>query len=234
MVGGEKGLFIVFDGIDGSGKTENILKTANYFLDKSKGFDSMLLTREPTNSKYGQAARELQKTDKDPLAHAQKCLELYVKDRKDHLENVINPNLEQGAVVLCDRYKYVTYAYQLVQGNKLEVIDNLHNGLREPDLTFIFDLPAEVAWMRIKGAIESETPINITDSHSEITRKANGNGRVQKEKFENLEFLRNSREVFRDMKTLFPNENIEIINSNQSREKVFMEIKKRLDKLLSL
>lgn len=212
----KKGLFIVFDGIDGSGKTENVVKTFNYFLDKSKGYDSILVTREPTNRKYGLEARKLQSEDKDPLSNAEKCLELYVKDRKDHIENIIQPALDQGTVVICDRFNYSTYAYQLVQGIKLETINELHKGLLKPDLTFIFDLPVETAIERIKGSIESK----------EI-------GRGQKEKFEDTTFLKESRKIFLNMKSFFPDEKIIFIDATKSRGEVFEEIKKHLDSFLS-
>ena len=228
----KKGLFIVFDGIDGSGKTENVKRTFQYLLEKDKKYDAILFTREPTNRAYGQKARKLQLTDDDPFTNAKKCLELYVADRVDHTENVIKPALEQNTIVLCDRYKYVTYAYQLVQGNKFEVIDRLHKGVLKPDLIFIFDLPVETAMMRIKGALDSKS-IDYRDPHTIITRNSKENGRVKKEKFEDIKFLRESRNTFLKMKEFFSDENIIVINASQSKDKVFNEVKKHLDKFLS-
>lgn len=228
----KKGLFIVFDGIDGSGKTENVKMAFQYILDKDKSYDAILVTREPTNRKYGQKIRTLLKSDRDPMAEPRTYLKLFINDRKDHVDNVIKPILRQNAVVICDRYKYTTYAYQIVQGNKLEVIDKLHEGMLKPDIAFIFDLPAEEAWRRMGKAINSKNSSNYRDMHTVITKSSCENGRVSKEKFEDLKFLSETRQIFLKMKEFFPKENIIIINANQSKDKVSGEIKKQLDKLL--
>src|SRR3989338_4831675 len=94
-------LFIVLDGLDGSGKGEMIGRLASYL--ESKGH-RVLKTTEPTEGKYGRKAKEISLNEKEPMKGAEECLELYTKDREEHLKNVILPALEQGITVISDRY----------------------------------------------------------------------------------------------------------------------------------
>ncbi|MFH0713413.1 MAG: dTMP kinase [Candidatus Micrarchaeota archaeon] len=145
-----KGIFIVVEGIDGSGKGYMMMRLQEYITGRSKKYDHVLLTREPTNSNIGQKMREILVKESDPTTGARKCLDLYVSDRKQHLENHILPALEKGYVVLCDRYKYSTMAFQAAQGLPLEELIELQKDFRTPDLTLILDLPTRQAIARIR------------------------------------------------------------------------------------
>ena len=139
-----KSLFIVIDGIDGSGKGEIIKRLQNEFFDKSKS-NLVLTTREPTASHFGKEIRKMLKESKDPKADNKKLLELYTKDRAWHLTNIIEPFLQQTEItpiVLCDRYYYSTIVYQHVQGIPLDDVIAANSIFRKPDITFIKDLPA--------------------------------------------------------------------------------------------
>ena len=104
--------FIVFDGMDGSGKDVMTKLLHNYLFSKDKRFN-ILTTREPTFGKYGKRLRKLLKDDK-PEEKAKLCLRLFVKDRKEHLRNVILPFLKLPySVVICDRYYYSTLAISM-------------------------------------------------------------------------------------------------------------------------
>ena len=85
-----KGVFIVLDGMDGSGKSEMVKLLHNYLFSKSKKY-RILTTREPTNGVYGKAIRNILASEEDPKLNAEKMLELFIKDREYHLKNTISP-----------------------------------------------------------------------------------------------------------------------------------------------
>ena len=113
----KKPAFIVYDGIDGSGKSWACRETKNMLIGRFGLKESeILLTAEPTKGQYGQKARQMLQSQADPESNAKELLDLYLMDRAEHLEKEILPALRQGKVVLCDRYKYSTIVYQSVKG----------------------------------------------------------------------------------------------------------------------
>jgi len=87
-----KGLFIVLDGMDGSGKSEAI-KLLRDYLSKNDKYN-VLVTREPTDVKYGKEIREILANDKDPKINSNMLLELFIKDREEHLKKYHNSILK--------------------------------------------------------------------------------------------------------------------------------------------
>jgi dTMP kinase len=102
-----KGLLIVFEGIDGTGKSTQMSLLARYL--RKKGF-AVIETREPTNGQFGQQIRALY-TNRKGVSPEQE-LELFLADRQEHVQNVLTPALQEGKIVLCDRYFLSTAAYQ--------------------------------------------------------------------------------------------------------------------------
>lgn len=143
-----KPLFIVFEGIDGSGKTSQIARLANYIRGKDK-YQDVLLTREPT-WRASELRGKLQ-GDGDAFSDGERMAYLFVQDRKAHCEEQIVPALQQMAFVLCDRYALSTCAYQASQGVPLDTLLRLHEEAmtRKPDLTFFVDVPRGVAEARM-------------------------------------------------------------------------------------
>ncbi len=151
------GLFITFEGIDGAGKSTHIAALAEAFLAQGR---AVTLTREPGGTPLAEKLRELVLNDPmDPLCEAL----LMFAARRDHLQQVIEPALLQGNVVLCDRFTDATFAYQGAgRGFDLAVLRQLERWvqampeqggqLRQPDLTVWFDLPPTVAAERLAGA----------------------------------------------------------------------------------
>ena len=208
----EKSYFIVFDGLDGSGKTTQMLMASKYIFDL-KRFDPVLLTREPTLRGFGEKMRGILASGEKPEAHAKKCLELYVEDRKEHLKKDILPIMKnKGSVVLCDRYKYSTYAYQLLQGIPKSLIDSIHEKILVPDLVFIADVPPAVC----------------------IARMASDPARKGFHKFEKLDFMKKARENYVSMKKLLPEENIVVIDADRPRDEIFRVVRKEIDKLIGI
>ena len=206
----KKGIFIVVDGIDGSGKSEIVKMLHNYLFSKHKKY-RILTTREPTHGKYGSRIRQMLRQEKKPESSNKELMELFVKDRREHLKNTIEPFLKNSNknelnIVLCDRYYYSTIAFQSAQGLEMKDLIEKNKSFRKPDIAFILDVKPSIALERI--------------SHR------------QKEKFEQLRFMERIRANFLKLPKLL-NDNIKIIDSNRSLNEVFESIKKEVDKILS-
>lgn len=204
-----KGVFIVLDGLDGSGKSEMVKLLHNYLFSKSKKY-RILTTREPTNGTYGNEIREMLAREQDPNINGQKMLELFIKDREDHLKNTIIPFLNKSNghevnIAICDRYYYSTIAFQAAQGLDINMLVELNKKFLSPDAAFILDIEPETALERIKGR--------------------------EKEKFEKLEFMKKLRKNFLKLPKLL-NDNLNIIDASKSLDLVFKDVKKEVDKLL--
>ncbi|HBN31312.1 MAG: dTMP kinase [Rhodobacterales bacterium] len=142
------GLFVTFEGIDGSGKSTQINKLAASL--KVTGRD-IVLTREPGGSVGAEEIRALL-VEGDPGRWSPETeILLFTAARRDHLEKTILPALNAGKTVLSDRFADSTRVYQGVARADLRgVVDDLHNLMigREPDLTFILDMDPETALTR--------------------------------------------------------------------------------------
>ncbi|MEI7960872.1 MAG: dTMP kinase [archaeon] len=206
------GAFIVFDGLPGCGKSTMIRKSFEYIYGKSKKYDNILVTDEPTNGPHGQKLRELFKKQKSSSDFADEIFELFVLDRKWHIENIIIPCLEKNFVILCDRYKYSSIAYQTVQGTDFNKVFSAHKDFIAPALSIILDVSPCVAYARM---------------NSEKSEK-----RKESDKFRDLEFISSLRDYFVKLPSLLPNENIKIIAADVSASDVFANIKIELDKML--
>lgn len=148
------GLFMTFEGIDGAGKSTHITALVQAFEAQGR---RVTLSREPGGTPLAEKLRTLVLNDAmDPLCEAL----LMFAARRDHLQQVIEPALARGDVVLCDRFTDATFAYQgHGRGFDLSVLRTLEQwvqdtgqGLRQPDLTLWFDLPPAVAAARLANA----------------------------------------------------------------------------------
>lgn len=151
------GYLIVFEGLDGSGQTTQA-KLLEKFLEKRN--KEVLLTKEPTEGDNGtKVAPDIQKILTGKVDASDKKLQsLFIEDRRLHLENQIEPALEEGKIVICDRYKYSTIAYGTAQGVEKEYLEDKQKEFPEPDLTIFLDVPSDVCEERI-GARGEERSI---------------------------------------------------------------------------
>lgn len=149
----KKGLFLVFEGIDGSGTTTQTNLLHNHLKELSKHND-VLTTCEPWKSDEIKTRLE---EDKDSYSGGKEIARLYVDDRKRHQEELIIPNLEKGVIVISTRHMLSTFAYQHTQGVSKEYLATLHKdaGIIKPDLTFFLDVDFETARKRIQERGES-------------------------------------------------------------------------------
>ena len=120
----KKGLFITFEGADGSGKTTQVNKIKT--LLEEKGYD-VVVTREPGALELGKQIRNILLHSTETVAD--RCeIFLFVADRAQHVETFIKPAIEQGKIVLCDRHTDSTIAYQgYGRGQDIELLKNLNN-----------------------------------------------------------------------------------------------------------
>ena len=148
-----QGKFITLEGIEGSGKSTNLV-TIKSILDQYK--IDYVLTREPGGGPLGPHLRKLL-LDKDQSISPSVEMLLMIADRRDHVDNLINPNLDKGIWVISDRYLDSTIAYQ-GGGRQLDIdlITSLSASLKlpTPDFTLLFDLPVDVALERAKERSE--------------------------------------------------------------------------------
>lgn len=146
---GSTGRFITFEGGEGTGKTTQIAALRTRL--EAAGH-AIVQTREPGGSPEAEAIRDLLVTgDTGRWRPATEAL-LHFAARNEHLERVIRPALEQGSIVLCDRFSDSTMAYQgIVQGLGPDVVtalDALVVGKTRPDLTLVLDLDSKVGLAR--------------------------------------------------------------------------------------
>lgn len=139
-----KGVLIVFEGTDGTGKSTQLSLLAQYLKDNNY---PVVTTREPTEGKYGQQIRKLylQRGSYTPRQE----LELFLADRKEHVDNFIIPSLAVGKIVLCDRYFLSTIAYQGAIGFDIDELISLNDFAPDPDMALLFHAPVDTSLKRI-------------------------------------------------------------------------------------
>ena len=139
-------MLINLEGIDGCGKS-----TQSQFLieEFEKNNEKTILLKEPTNGKYGEKLWEMLRGKRE--ATTEEILELFVMDRKEHVNEKIRPALAEGKIVLMDRYYYSTMAYQAAAGIDVSRIRKDNEFAPKPNVVLIFDLPADLAMKRVRG-----------------------------------------------------------------------------------
>jgi len=142
-----KGKFIVFEGLDGSGQSTQAGLLKDFLLEKDY---EVILTKEPTID--SEAGRKIRKVLDKKLDISSKGLqELFAQDRKEHLENTIIPALKQGKTVISDRYFFSSFAYGAANGLDLEWLIEINNLFLLPNITFLLEVKPETCIERIEG-----------------------------------------------------------------------------------
>ncbi|HQR67408.1 MAG TPA: dTMP kinase, partial [Thermoanaerobaculia bacterium] len=145
-----RGLFVTFEGIEGSGKSTQVARVAERLGELGV---PAVATREPGGTDLGRTLREVLLHASGRLDPAAELLLMFA-DRRHHLVTTIEPALAARKVVLCDRYTDASRAYQGA-GRRLgeATVDALHRRFcrREPDVTYLFDCPVRTALGRVAG-----------------------------------------------------------------------------------
>ncbi len=198
----KKGSLIVFEGIDGSGKSTQ----AQRIFKRLKGFElPVSIFKEPTYSEYGQIIRKLLSGEIPRQTPAEE-LDLFIKDRKEDVYKNILPALARGEIILLDRYYYSTIAYQGAMGIDTELIRQLNESFAPiPGLVLIFLIIAEKGLARIR------------------TERAKGEDNYEKEGF-----LRKVDNIFRSLK----DKQIKYIDSDRPLEEVNLNVDHVIDLFL--
>lgn len=204
----EKGLFISFEGADGTGKTTQIERIASWL--EKQGYE-VVCTREPGGTKAAEKIRALVLDAELAMGHKTETL-LYLAARADHIKQLIEPALQAGKMVLCDRFSDSTFVYQGrgrgMDLKTLKMLDDFATGNLHPDLTILLDGdPEEMAVRRRDRGISDRFEL------------------------EGLAFQQKIREAFLELAANEP-ERIHIINALQPVTAVADEIMGKLQSLL--
>ena len=148
-----RGKFITLEGIEGSGKSTS-LDTISKILETLD--IEFIITKEPGGGPLGKDLRKILLDKKTSISSEVELL-LMMADRKNHIDNIVEPSLEKGVWVISDRYLDSSYAYQgggrQIDTSKIDLLTELLK-LPTPDLTILFDLSPEIALQRAKNRSE--------------------------------------------------------------------------------
>ena len=158
-------VLVNLEGIDGCGKSTQSKLLREKLEEKG---EKVLILKEPTKRPHGQKLWDVLHGKRK--ASNEEILELFVLDRKQHVEEKIQPALDDGTMVLMDRYYYSSMAYQVAGGIDVEEIREKHIFAPKPDVVLIFDLPVSVALERVKG--HSDADEFEKEEHLEKVREA--------------------------------------------------------------
>ncbi len=195
----KKGFFVTFEGIEGCGKSTQAYNLYRYLSEK--GTDAVL-THEPGATHPGKQIRDilLNAVNLTPICE----LFLFMADRSQHIEEIIRPSLDRGAVVICDRFHHSTFAYQAggrhVDEDIIKKLNSLAVGNTFPDLTFLIDVPPEIGMGRKEAA------------HLSLDR-------IEKEE---IDFHNSVREAYRRL--AYSDDKIVIIDGTGQKEDIRLEI----------
>lgn len=205
----KKGLFITFEGPDGSGKTTQIEMLRMYL--KKIGYDAVL-TREPGGTIIGEKIREVildkNNIEMDYMTEAL----LYAASRAQHVAQVINPALESGRTVICDRFMDSSIVYQgfgRKLGDSVRIINEFAVSGCFPDITFLLKLSPEVGKLRIKDDEQDRLEL------------------------EEMEYHNNVFQAYIELEKLYP-QRIIGIDAGGSIEQISEEIKSHISRILAL
>jgi len=157
-----RGLLIALEGVDGSGKTTQAEMLA---ASLEKDGHQVVLTREPTNGPTGQKLLAYLAGPSRHMSPAEE-LQLFMEDRREHVDQVIKPALKQGKVVITDRYYYSSVAYQGSLGlDPNDILAANEAFAPRPDLVFLLDLPVTEALARLAKKGKAARQVNESFSY---------------------------------------------------------------------
>lgn len=202
------GLFITFEGTDGSGKTTQIKLLEAYM--KKKGYE-VVLSREPGGTRVSEIIRDIILDPRNKEIVPLTEMILYAASRAQHVAEIIEPAIESGKIVICDRYVDSSYAYQGAgRGVDLKSVADVNRIAVHgtvPDITFFLDIDPEIS----------------------IKRRINSTGadRIEQEK---LDFHRRVYDGYKKLSILYP-DRIKTIDATKSIDEISLQINCFIDEL---
>ncbi|MEA1905022.1 MAG: dTMP kinase [Candidatus Hadarchaeota archaeon] len=161
-----KGKLIALEGPDGCGKTTHAKLLADWL--RSQEYE-VLVTDEPTDGPIGRILKRALHGELRLSLEAEALL--FAADRVQHSTQVIEPALDEGKIVITERYLYSSLAYQSARGLSREWIKTINEAAPKPDLAILIDVPAEIALKRIK----SSRALDIFEQDLELQRRVRTN-----------------------------------------------------------
>jgi len=169
MMRKHQGYFITFEGIEGCGKSTQVMLLAGAL--RERGYD-VLLTREPGGPIISEAIRKILLNPEYYEMLPETEMLLYMASRSQHTGQWILPALNDGKIVICDRYYDSTIAYQGaardLDFSMIDTITKFATYNTDPDLTFLIDLPVEVGRRRIKSRELDRLELETIEFHQKV------------------------------------------------------------------
>ena len=204
-----RGLFVTFEGIEGSGKSTQVARAAA--LLEARGLP-VLTTRNPGGTELGRHLRQALLHSKGHIDAGAELL-LMMADRRHHLRTMIEPALAAGTHILCDRYTDASRAYQGAgRGLGETSVDELHDRWckRNPDRTYLFVLPVETALARVagrRGASYDRFEEEDENFHRKVRAAYRRRARMEPKRFVVIDATPSADDVFlsleKDLQSLF-------------------------------
>jgi len=189
------GKLIVIEGLDGSGQSSQANLLRDFLIKKGLG---VVLTKEPTlDSRAGEKIREI--LDEKIKTTPGELQDLFIEDRKEHLEELIIPVLKEGKFVVLDRYLFSTLAYGAADGLDLDELIKKNNDFLLPDITFILNVSAKTCISRIEKRGTDKTLFEKEKQLSKVLE----NYKLFPKMFDNVKMIDGEKpidEVFEDIK----------------------------------
>ncbi|MBM4399017.1 MAG: dTMP kinase [Candidatus Cloacimonetes bacterium] len=164
-----QGYFITFEGIEGCGKSTQVMLLAGAL--RERGYD-VLLTREPGGPIISEAIRKILLNPEYYEMLPETEMLLYMASRSQHTGQWILPALNDGKIVICDRYYDSTIAYQGaardLDFSMIDTVTKFATYNTDPDLTFLIDLPVEVGRRRIKSRELDRLELETIEFHQKV------------------------------------------------------------------
>jgi dTMP kinase len=191
-----KGVLIVLDGIDGTGKTTQAKRLLAALI--KKGLDAVYF-REPSDSRWGLAIKS-KAAVADSLTPEEE-LDLFQKDRKHNVEKNLKPALEEKKVIVLDRYYFSTIAYQGARGIDPDSIRRQNESFAvKPDLVFILDIAPDTGLKRIeKGRKNMESHFEREDYLVEVRAIFS---RLEGENIHHIDASRQEEDIYKDIEKI--------------------------------
>lgn len=202
----KRGILIVFEGLDGCGKSTQLARAAETLRAAGK---EVVVTREPTDGPWGRRIRAMAK-NAEPVSPETE-LEWFFADRREHMRDVVEPAMAAGKIVLSDRSYISTVAYQGARGlDPALILAESEAEFVRPDRVLIFEVSPTVGLARVASR-----------------------GGAQEPAFENLEFQKRVAKLFDQLDTLLGVEGLVRIDADRTEDAIEQDVRRVIESCLA-